>query len=93
MSFGNLNILMHKDWHVWRSENVEKVLKDEKKHREEEAKKKQDQIQRVRLALCPLPASFPFSSICDEIIVLQYYIFSFVFLISMATIGVPLILA
>ena len=41
MSFGKLNILMHKSWNVWNRDNVEKVLRDERLHREEESKKRQ----------------------------------------------------
>jgi hypothetical protein len=32
---GNLKILPHKSWHVWKRENVEKVCKDEREFKEE----------------------------------------------------------
>ena len=46
MSFGKLNILQHKKWNVWNRDNIEKVLRDENKHREDEEKKrkKQDEV-------------------------------------------------
>ncbi|EKX41693.1 hypothetical protein GUITHDRAFT_112400 [Guillardia theta CCMP2712] len=40
MSFGKLNILQHKKWNVWNRDNIEKVLRDENKHREDEEKKR-----------------------------------------------------
>lgn len=61
MSFGNLNILMHKKWHVWRAENLEKVLKDEKEHREQLAREHTQQVQRVPAPL--LRSSLPSPSI------------------------------
>jgi len=40
---GRLVILRHKSWHVWNQDNREKVLRDERLHREsEEAKKAQE---------------------------------------------------
>jgi len=45
---GGLNILPQKRWNVWRQDNREKVLQDEKKHAEEQAaiRKKQEQAER-----------------------------------------------
>jgi len=37
--------LRHKDWHVWNRENVEKVLVDERKHREKQEKERHRQEQ------------------------------------------------
>lgn len=37
---GRLIILPHKSWHVWTTENIEKVKRDERLHEEEEGKKK-----------------------------------------------------
>lgn len=36
MSFGKLNILQHKSWNVWNRDNIEKVLRDEREHKEKE---------------------------------------------------------
>ncbi|CAI5715871.1 unnamed protein product [Hyaloperonospora brassicae] len=34
MGGGGLRILPHKSWHVWRRDNIERVLKDEREHEE-----------------------------------------------------------
>lgn len=39
---GRLVILRHKSWHVWNQDNQEKVLRDERIHRESEEAKKAD---------------------------------------------------
>ena len=40
---GNLKILVHKSWHVWKRENREKVARDERNFREENEKKDERQ--------------------------------------------------
>ncbi|CAH0480064.1 unnamed protein product [Peronospora belbahrii] len=47
MGGGGLRILPHKKWHVWRRENIERVLKDE---RENEEKKQDLEVKERRLA-------------------------------------------
>ncbi|CAI5708474.1 hypothetical protein KXD40_004899 [Peronospora effusa] len=46
MGGGGLRILPHKKWHVWRRENIERVLKDE---REDEEKQKDLEVKKRRL--------------------------------------------
>ena len=36
MGGGGLRILPHKKWHVWRRENIERVLKDERENEEKQ---------------------------------------------------------
>ena len=33
----NLKILKHKTWHVWKQDNIERVLRDERLHEEKQA--------------------------------------------------------
>jgi hypothetical protein len=42
-----INILMHKSWHVWNRDNLEKIERDEKEHADKEAVKKAKQIESV----------------------------------------------
>ncbi|RLN49544.1 hypothetical protein BBJ28_00016743 [Nothophytophthora sp. Chile5] len=36
MGGGGLRILGHKKWHVWRRDNIERVLRDEREHEEQQ---------------------------------------------------------
>jgi hypothetical protein len=40
---GRLIILPHKSWHVWNRDNVEKVKRDERLHKEEQERKAERQ--------------------------------------------------
>lgn len=40
---GNLKILVHKSWHVWKRENREKVARDERKFKEDNEEKEERQ--------------------------------------------------
>eukprot|EP01129_Flabellula_baltica_P011374 TRINITY_DN4965_c0_g1_i2.p1 TRINITY_DN4965_c0_g1~~TRINITY_DN4965_c0_g1_i2.p1 ORF type:complete len:216 (+),score=49.61 TRINITY_DN4965_c0_g1_i2:26-673(+) len=44
----SLNILGHKTWHVWKKDNIDKVLKDEREHEEKMQKIKAEQAYRER---------------------------------------------
>ncbi|RYH15897.1 hypothetical protein EON65_30965 [archaeon] len=45
---GRLVILRHKSWHVWNQDNRERVLRDERLHREEVEQKEKEEKEKIR---------------------------------------------
>jgi hypothetical protein len=45
---GRLIISRHKSWHVWNGDNQEKVLRDERLHREQEAEKRENERRQIQ---------------------------------------------
>jgi hypothetical protein len=60
MSTGRLIILPHKSWHVWNRDNIEKVKRDERLHREA-GEAKAEKERQVALANITLLCHAPFS--------------------------------
>jgi hypothetical protein len=46
MGGGGLRILGHKKWHVWRRDNIERVLRDEREHAEQQRRERDEQRRR-----------------------------------------------